>query len=136
MIRQQFTLYLENRPGKLASVTGKLAKAKVMIEGLSATSTADVGLVQLVTSDATATRAVLTRSHIPFTVQDVAVLSAHHQPEVLAKGLAKLADAGVNINYLYATMCNRTPECNCFVVISAPDLQKVEDAWSEFVCNK
>jgi hypothetical protein len=38
---------------------------------------------------------------------------------------------GVNINYIYATGCMCDGDCNCEVIISAPDLKLVEKAWRQ-----
>jgi hypothetical protein len=130
MIKKQFTLYLENRPGALANVTRKLAKAEVNIEGISVSESTDVGLVQLVVSNAGKTRRILTDSKVPFTVQQVVLLKLKDCPGALYEGIAKLAKAGVNINYIYATGCACRRPCDCYAVISAPDLRAVERAWS------
>lgn len=129
MIKKQFTLYLENRPGILASVMRRLNREKVNIEGISVSETTDVGLVQLVPNSAAKTRKVLKESGIPYTVQDVAVLKLKNRPGVLYEGVAKLAKTGVNINYIYATACDCSEDCNCYAVVSAPDLKAVESAW-------
>jgi hypothetical protein len=52
MIKKQFTVYLENKPGELARVTSRLARERINLEGISAYTSADVGLVQLVASNA------------------------------------------------------------------------------------
>ena len=130
MIEKQFTLYLENKPGALASVTRMLAVGKVNIEGISAATSSDVGLIQIVTSDTATTRKLLNRAKVPFTVQDVALLPLSNRPGALADIIAYLAKSGVNVNYVYATACGcRSADCRCYAVISAPDLKKVEKAW-------
>jgi hypothetical protein len=129
MIKQQFTLYMENRPGVLASVSKQLADAGVNLEGISVSGTADVGLVQIITSDKETTRSVLEKSRVAFTTQEVAVLSLPNEPGQLARGLVRIAEAGVNVSYIYATACDCDRACGCFVVISAPDLKAVERAW-------
>jgi hypothetical protein len=131
MIRKQFTLYLEHKPGALAAVAARLAKAKINIDGVSAYSSADVALAQIVVDDAAKTRKVLAAAKVPFTVQDVALMTLRNEVGSLATVTAKLAEAGININYVYATGCLCSGDCNCGVVISAPDLKKVEQAWRQ-----
>jgi hypothetical protein len=132
MIKKQFTLYLENRPGELARVTSVLAREKVNIEGISVSAGPDVGLVQLVADNAAVARKILARERVPFTVQDVAVVSLVNVPGALELVVSRLAAAGVNISYIYATACQCCPttcsacDCKCSVVVSAPDLRKVE----------
>ena len=130
MIKKQYTLYLENRPGALASVLRKLAKEDINIEGISVSESTDVGLVQLVVSKAKKTRRILKDAKIAFTVQDVAVLKLANAPGVLCEGVARLAKMGINISYIYATACSAKKDCDCYAVVSAPDLEAVEQAWS------
>jgi hypothetical protein len=129
MIKKQFTLYLENKPGALAKVTARLAKAKVNIEGISVSESTDVGIVQVVSSNGAATRKVLTDAGIPYTVQDISLLRLPNKPGALARITAQLAKDGININYVYATSCTCGPACECSAIISAPNLKRVEAAW-------
>jgi hypothetical protein len=130
MIKKQFTLYLENKSGELSRVAKTLAKGKVNIEGISVSAGVDVALVQLIADNASATKKCLTKIGIPYTVQDVAVVPLRNLPGALELVVSKLADAGVNIDYVYATTCvDRGSEC--YVVISARNLKKVET-----VCKK
>jgi hypothetical protein len=129
MTKQQFTLYLENKPGELARITKTFAAAKINLEGISVATTAEVALVQLVVSNATATKRLLSAAKIPFTVQRVAMVPIQNKPGALANVAALLAREKININYVYATACDCKTGCNCYVIISAPNLKKVEEAW-------
>lgn len=129
MRKRQFTLYLENKPGVLAAVTRRLAAAKVNIEGISVSESTDVGLVQIVPDNAAPARKVLKEARIPFTSQEVALVTLRNRPGELARVASKLARSGVNINYIYATGCECAGECRCYAVISAPDLDAVEAVW-------
>jgi hypothetical protein len=131
VIKTQFTLYLENRPGALYGATCCLAEAHINIEGLSVVGKEDVGLAQFVTSDTQATRELLTSAGTAFSTEEVAVLSMRNQPGALTRGLARLSKAGVNIDYIYGTCSDCCDARQCNMVISAPDLQAVEDAWGE-----
>jgi len=129
MITKQFTLYLTNRPGELAGVIGKVSAGKVNIEGISVAASSDVGLVQLVTNDVVKTEKILKRDKVSYTLQDVCVVLMNDEPGSLFKVVAMLAKAKLNLNYVYATgsVCHGGGKSK--VVISAPDLKKVESAW-------
>ncbi len=129
MVKTQFTLYLENKPGALFGVTCRLAEAKINIEGLSVAGSEDTGLAQLVTSDTAATHQALRATGTPYSTDEVAVLAMRNEPGALSKGLARLSKAGVNIDYIYGTASDCCEAEHCNIVISAPDLQAVEDAW-------
>ena len=129
MIKKQFTLYLQNRPGVLARVTKTLADLKVNLEGISVSESTDVGLVQIVADDAAAAKRALKKANVTYEVQDVSVLPLVNRPGSLSRVIEKLAEARINVNYVYATACACSSDCSCYVVIGAPDLRKVEKAW-------
>ena len=128
MIKKQYTLYLENRPGAMAKVTKTLATAGVNLEGVSVSESTDVGLVQLIPSNAAKTKKALDKVKVPFTVQDVATIELPNKAGALSRMAAKLARAGVNINYLYGTVCKCSSDSHCMLVVSASNLKKVEAA--------
>jgi hypothetical protein len=129
MIKKQFTLYLENKPGILAFITNALAKAKVNIEGVSVAESTDVSILQMVVSNAQATEKILNGKRIPYTVQDVALVHLDNKPGALAGIASRLAKAGININYVYATACDCKNCGGCYAIISSPNLKKVEAIW-------
>ena len=130
MIKKQFTLYLENKPGELARVTKILATKKVNIEGISVSAGIDVALVQLIADNASATGKTLKKAGVPYTTQNVAVVPLRNEAGALELVVSKLASEKVNIDYVYATACVDS-DCECYVVISARELKKVES-----VCKK
>ena len=125
MIKKQFTLYLENKPGALSNVAKRLAAAEVNIEGISISESTDVGLVQIVTGNAAKTKKVLSSARVAFTVQDIALLSLHNSPGALADVAAKLDKAGVNINYVYGA---GTPSSRFVLVLNVSDLDAASEA--------
>ncbi|MBA4389063.1 MAG: amino acid-binding protein [Verrucomicrobia bacterium] len=129
MIRQQFTLYLENRPGELAAVVSKLAVAGINIDGISVAESTDVAIVQMVVSSAIATKRVLAKAKIPYTTQNVALVHVKNRPGALAGILTKLSKRKININYIYSTACDCRNGCSSYAILSAPNLKKVEQAW-------
>ena len=133
MIKKQFTIYLENKPGELARVASRLAKEKVNLEGISAYTSADVGLVQIVASNAARTRGILKDCGVAFTSQDVAVVPMDNRPGAVAQVAAKLGTAGININYIYATTSNfpASSGYKCHVVISSENLDKIVKLWKQ-----
>lgn len=131
MIKKQFTLYLENKPGVLSRITRRLAQSKVNIEGISVASASEVALVQVVVSNWTVTRKLLRSLNTSFTVQDVSLIPLENRPGALARVMGHLAKKGVNVNYVYATACSCKDGCSCYAVISAPNLEQVEDAWRD-----
>jgi len=133
MIKKQFTLYLENRPGALEKVTRLLGKEKINIEAISGAASTDMSLVQILASNAAATRRVLKKLDISFSVQEVSLLPLENVPGALWRVVSGLAKSNININYIYATGNVEKTGTTDYVVISAPDLGEVEECWKK-VC--
>ena len=129
MITKQFTLYLTNKPGELARIIGKVSKGKVNIDGISVAASTDVGLVQLVTSDVARTKAVLKKAGVAYTSQDVCVVTMSDKPGALFDIVSTLAKEKLNLNYVYATGGDCCEGGKSKVVISAPNLKRIETAW-------
>lgn len=132
MIKKQFTLFMENRPGELARVTRELSKSKINIEAISVASGTDMSLVQILASNAANTRRILKKLGISFSVQNVALLPLSNEPGALFRVVSGLAREGININYIYGTGNLEKRGVRDYVVISAPDLDKVEAYWEKF----
>jgi len=102
----EFIVDMENRPGRLASLTEALAAFDVNIEALTAYGHNGDGTVRLITSDAPTTRRVLDEAALKFDEHTVLAVSLPHRPGELARLTRSLADAGVNIDALYVLRAN------------------------------
>ena len=99
----QLSIFLKNKPGVLADVTGALAEKGVNIQGISVSDTVDHAVVRLVTSDAKLAHEVLESSGALVVANQVIELDLTDSPGALAEVARKLAAASVNIEYAYGT---------------------------------
>ena len=106
-ITQQIAVFLDNRPGTLSRVCVALAEAKVNILALTTSDTVDHSVVRMVVDDSQ-TAMWLLEERGAMVVEDVVILvEGNNQPGSLSKITRTLADAKVNIEYLYcATATN------------------------------
>ncbi len=102
----EFVVNMENRPGRLASLTEELAACGVNIEALAAYGHDGDGTVRLITSDATTTRRVLSEADLHYSEHTVLTATLPHRPGELARLTREIADAGVNIDALYVLRAN------------------------------
>ena len=116
---------LEDRPGALASVGEALGGAGINIEGLAGFASEGRGLVHLLVEDGPAAGAALESAGIKVDGEsDVIVLPMTDDvgtPGALGRQARKVADAGVNLRFLYIATGNR-------VVIGADDLAAARTA--------
>jgi hypothetical protein len=103
-VRRQLTIALENTPGRLAGVTASLAQNGINIEALSITDSVEQGVIRLVTNDPSACRAMLLRQGVGVVDTEVLSLELTDAPGRLSQIARAMADAGVNIDYAYASV--------------------------------
>jgi hypothetical protein len=99
---EQISVFLENKSGRLAEVTGTLAKAGVNIRALSLADTADFGILRLIVNDTDKAKQVMKDSGFTVAKTEVIALEVPDSPGGLAGILSTLDKAGVNVEYMYA----------------------------------
>ena len=99
----QFSVFLVNKPGVLAQVTGAIAEAKLNMLAMTLVDSQEHGVLRVVTDDAAATRQVLGRLNLPMTETEVLCLDLSNRPGALADVATLLGQSHVNINYAYCT---------------------------------
>ena len=97
----EFVVAMENRPGRLASLTEAHAQAGVNIEALTAYGFNGEATVRLIVSDSTTTARVLDEASLSYDERTVLTVHLPHRPGELARLTRSLADAGVNIDAMY-----------------------------------
>lgn len=102
----EFVVNMENRPGRLASLTEALAAFGVNIEALAAYGHDGEGTTRIIVEDAATTRRVLDEAALTFVEHTVLTAHMPHRPGELARLTRSLADAGVNIDAIYVLHAN------------------------------
>ena len=99
---EQISIFLENKAGRLAEVTGILGEAGINIRALSLADTSDFGILRLIVNDNEKAKQVL-KTH-GFTVgrTEVVAVEVEDRPGGLNKILQILFEAGINVEYMYA----------------------------------
>lgn len=120
---QDFTIMLPNRPGVLANLSNQLGKAGINIEGVSGTQYQDkVVLHMLFEEGASEAQALLYKNKFTITaVREVLVAPIKDKPGELGKIAQLMANAEVNIDFVYLATNNR-------VVLGVDDLEKAREA--------
>lgn len=98
----QISVFLENKPGTLAEVTHILGEAGVNIRALSLADTKDFGILRLIVNDNEKAREVLDQKGFTVRKTEVVAVEVPDRPGGLADILKILAEANINVEYLYA----------------------------------
>ena len=99
---EQISIFLENKSGRLAEVTGILAGAGINIRTLSLADTADFGILRLIVDRTDQANKVLKETGFTVAKTEVIALEVPDVPGGLARILSVLDAAGVNVEYMYA----------------------------------
>ncbi|HEY47184.1 MAG: hypothetical protein AMJ88_09305 [Anaerolineae bacterium SM23_ 63] len=114
---KDLTIILEDRPGTLADMGETLGDAGINIEGVCGLPCEGKGVIHIIVEHAAEARRVLEDGG--FEVSDereVLLLEVENQPGSLGETARKVADAGVNIEFIYVASNNR-------LVVSADNLE-------------
>ena len=123
---KQLTVFVENKQGTLVDITDTLASHHVNLRALSIADTQDFGLLRLIVNDNDTAVAALKDKGYVLKETEVIGVKIGDQPGKLSKALSVLADAGINVEYLYAFMA-RT-EKHAYVVLRPTDNAAAEKA--------
>lgn len=111
---RQLSVFIENKAGRVSEVTDVIGAAGVNIRGFSVSDTADYGILRLVVDRPEEAVAALRTAGFTVKESDVICINLPDQPGGLASALRIVADAGVNIEYVYSLIAT-------YIVINVGD---------------
>ena len=117
---RQLSVFIQNRAGRVSEVTGLLGDNSINIRGFSVADTVDFGILRLVVDDPG--QALGTLQDAGFTVREdeVICIDLPDTPGSLATALKIVAEAGVNIEYIYSLVAT-------YVVLNVEDVDRALD---------
>lgn len=105
---KQISVFLENRPGCLHDMTRALAEAGIDLRGLSLAETSDFGIVRLIVDDVLGTANTLKDAGFVASMTEVLAVEVPNVPGGLNKVLEILDGTGINVEYMYAILGNKS----------------------------
>ena len=113
---KQISVFIENKAGRLAEVTGFLAEAGINIQALSIADTTDFGILRLIVDDADGAKSLLKSHGLTVKTTEVITIALEHTPGSLANVLKELERENISIEYMYA-FTSRSAELDAMVVL-------------------
>jgi hypothetical protein len=104
---KQISVFLENKPGRLANVLSALAREKVNITALTVMDSHEHSVLRVVTNDPPKTVQVIKGLGTPFAEAEVLLVELRNQPGALAHVCEVLAAEHINIEYAYCSSGGR-----------------------------
>lgn len=122
-IRTELNLRLQNSPGSLARVCQVLAGERVNLLALCLEGN---GTLRMVVDNHIHAVSTLREQHYQVDERDVLYTLVPNQPGSLARAVRLVADAGLNLDYVYASGVENDPMVG--VVIGVPDALRASAA--------
>ena len=107
MQTKQISVFLENKPGRMAKVLSALAHEKINLTALTVMDSHDNSVLRVVTNDLAKTVQVLKSLSTPHAETDVLVVELRNQPGALARVCELLGAEHINIEYAYCSAGGR-----------------------------
>lgn len=122
-IMKQVSVFVENRPGRLREMLQALYDHNINIRALSIADTSDFGIVRMILSDTDAGLRALKEAGLVASTTDVLRVELPDKPGgLLRTAIEPLAEAGVNVEYVYAFVDR--PLENAAAVIKTSDPER------------
>ncbi|NOT02849.1 MAG: ACT domain-containing protein [Phycisphaerales bacterium] len=107
--RTQITVFLGNRPGVVADLCAALTREEISIQAMTVLDTVDVGTMRMIVDDPEKAQQALKGTAAAFVLVPVLSLVIPNRGGAFAEIAATMANAGINIEYVYATCLPDAP---------------------------
>ncbi len=104
---RQVSVFLENKPGRLANVLSALAREKVNLTAMSVMDSHEHSVLRFVANDVPKTVQVLKGLGVRHAEADVLLVELKNQPGALANVCEQFAAEHINIDYCYVSSGGR-----------------------------
>lgn len=124
---KQFSVFAENRVGRLHDLTALFRQHQVHLIALSVLDTTDSAIVRLVVDDPDRARALLDEHDFPYGESEVLAVEITDESD-LNGVLAALFEAEINVHYVYSFI--KRPEGRAALVVNTEDADVAAHALS------
>jgi len=127
MAVKQISVFLENKPGTLEEMTQVLADAGIGMNALSLAETKDFGIVRMIVDNVYATATLLREHEYICRLTDVVMVKIPDVVGGLNRLLVALKKAGINLEYMYASLGGKN---DAYMIMRVENVAKAEKALS------
>ncbi len=101
-ISKQISVFLENKPGRLANILSALAGEKVNLNAMTVMATHETGVLRFISDDKGKAHTALKNLGTRYSEADVVLLELRNQPGAMAHVCETLAGQHINVEYAYS----------------------------------
>ena len=126
---KQISLFVENKPGRMASVSKTLSDAGVNIRAMTVAEAGDFGVIRMVVDDPAKGYNVLHDSGFTVSETDVLAVEMKDIPGGLYEIVSTLGDNKINVDYAYAFVTAKAEKA--MLIIRVDDLERAKKVLRE-----
>ena len=125
MSLKQLTIFVENKPGRLAEITEIIAESNVDIHALSIADTTNFGILRIIVDNPEDAEKALKAADLTVSITSVISVTVEDKPGGLAGCLRLLADKNIPVEYAYAFV-SQTNDKACVVLRIEKDFEAMQ----------
>ena len=126
---KQLTIFMENRPGRMKSISDVLLENELNIWAFTIQDRGEFGLIKMIVDKPEKAHLILQDRGFACVLKDVlAVTAENDQPGNLDKLTTLLLEKGVNIKDAYGFVSPKDRQGICFMEVENPENVDIEEA--------
>ena len=102
MFIKQISVFMENRPGRLAEITKVLSDNDIDVRAINIADTTDYGILRMIVNDEVKAEKVLRENNMTASVTDVIAISIPDTVGAFSTVINLLKDKDISIEYIYS----------------------------------
>lgn len=122
---KQLSVFIENKKGRLAKITGILAQAGIDLVALSIADTTNFGIMRCIVKNPDKAIKVLKEGGFTASLAEVFVVQVPDEPGGLSTVLKTLDEADISVEYLYSFVW--TPDEKALILFRVEDIESALD---------
>ena len=130
MSMKQISVFVENKPGALYALTAVLAQGQIDMRALSLAETKDFGIVRLIVNDLYKTTTLLKDAGYVHSLTPVVGVAIPDVPGGLNRVLQVLANANINVEYMYAFLGGKHSD-GAYMIFRVADAEAAEQTLAQ-----
>ena len=122
MLIKQISVFMENRPGRLAEITNVLSENNIDMRAINIADTTDFGILRMIVNDPKRAEKVLRENNMTASTTDVIAVSSDDTVGAFSKVLMLLKKEDISIEYIYSFIGEKSAKA--VIVIKTNDNER------------
>lgn len=129
MLISQLSIFVENRPGRLSSITRLLEENGIDIRALCVADTSDFGILRLIVKDPQKAYEALKQEGYSVMLTEFLAIGIEDKPGGLAKAMEILFENQISVEYMYAFLSKT--DGMAYVILRVPNHTAAAEAFQK-----